>query len=98
MKLLSKERNLLLGLFLGAALAITVPHLTSAPEELVASTGQEMECTGQVDLDTAFHTYGQIHLVCEYGHELVPKRSVGQHNVHQVRIYPVHCRWIQRTS
>ena len=62
MKLLSKERNLLLGLFLGAALAITVPHLTS---ELVASTGQEMECTGQVDLDTAFHTYGQIHLVCE---------------------------------
>ena len=65
MKLLSKERNLLLGLFLGAALAITVPYLTSAPEELVASTGQEMECTGQVDLDTAFHTYGQIHLVCE---------------------------------
>ncbi len=65
MELLSKERNLLLGLFLGMTLALAVPHLTSGPKELVASTGQEMECTGQVDLDTAFHTYGQIHLVCE---------------------------------
>ena len=65
MESLSKERNLLLGLFMGISSAVAVPFLTSAPKELEASTGQEMECTGQVDLDTAFHTYGQIHLVCE---------------------------------
>ena len=64
---LSKERNLLLGLFMGMTLAIGVTHLTSEAKELVASTGQGMECTGQVDLDTAFHPYGQIHLVCEEG-------------------------------
>ncbi|HIF56022.1 MAG TPA: hypothetical protein EYQ39_02080 [Gemmatimonadetes bacterium] len=67
MESLSKEGNLLLGLFLGIGIAVAIPFLTSGPRELVASSSQAMECTGQVDLDTAFHTYGQIHLVCEDG-------------------------------
>ena len=67
MESLSKERNLFLGLCLGIGIAVGIAFLTSGPKELVASTSQAMECTGQVDLDTAFHTYGQIHLVCEDG-------------------------------
>ena len=66
MESLSKETNLIVGLFLGMALAIGIPHLT--PQELGATPAdselQEMDCTGTQQLDSRRMQYGAISLRC----------------------------------
>ena len=66
MESLSKEKNLIVGLLLGMALAIGIPHLT--PQELGATPAdselQAMTCTGMQNLDPTWLTYGEISLKC----------------------------------
>jgi hypothetical protein len=66
MESLSKETNLIVGLFLGMAIAIAIPRLT--PQELgaipVDSELQAMTCTGMQNLDPTWMGYGEISLRC----------------------------------
>ena len=66
MESLSKERNLLLGLFLGIALAFATLQPIFGPQELVASTGEAeaMDCNGFVHLTNEWLKMGQIEMVC----------------------------------
>ena len=69
MESLSKEKNLILGLLLGMALAVALlyaqPSELRASEEVAAVTEfQAMNCTGMQRLDPSWMDYGTISLQC----------------------------------
>ena len=74
MESLSKEKNLIVGLLLGMAIAIAIPYAQpselGASEEVTAVTEdrfdeQAMDCNGFVHLDNEWLKRGQIEMVCK---------------------------------